>query len=109
VVVDVARDVSLYASYASIFQAQSAKNASEQTLPPEEGKTYEIGAKGEFFDKRLNASAAYFWMKTDNTAETVGQTPAGETISRRSAASRAAAGSWSCRASWPAAGRQGGL
>ncbi|MDH0050632.1 TonB-dependent siderophore receptor [Comamonas terrigena] len=82
VVVDVARDVSLYASYASIFQAQSAKNASEQTLPPEEGKTYEIGAKGEFFDKRLNASAAYFWMKTDNTAETVGQTPAGETISR---------------------------
>lgn len=81
-VVDVARDVSLYASYASIFQAQSAKNASEQTLPPEEGKTYEVGAKGEFFDKRLNASAAYFWMKTDNTAETVGQTPAGETISR---------------------------
>lgn len=82
VVVDVARDVSLYASYASIFQAQSAKDANQRNLPPEEGKTYEIGAKGEFFNKRLNASAAYFWMKTDNTAETVGQTPNGETISR---------------------------
>lgn len=82
VVVDVARDISLYASYASIFQAQSAKDANERSLPPEEGKTYELGAKGEFFDKRLNASAAYFWMKTDNTAETVGQTPNGETISR---------------------------
>ena len=81
-VVDVARDISVYASYASIFQAQGAKDANERTLPPEEGNTYEIGAKGEFFDKRLNASAAYFWMKTDNTAETVGQTANGETISR---------------------------
>jgi len=81
-VADVGRDVSVYASYASIFQAQSARDASMQTLPPEQGKTYEVGAKGEFLDKRLNASAAYFWMKTDNTAEAVDQTAAGETIYR---------------------------
>lgn len=78
--VDVARNVSLYGSYASIFQAQGAKDVNENTLPPEEGKTYEIGAKGEFFDKRLNASAAYFRMKTDNTAEAVGMNSAGDTI-----------------------------
>ncbi|RYF25219.1 MAG: TonB-dependent siderophore receptor, partial [Comamonadaceae bacterium] len=79
-VVDVAPHISLYGSYASIFQAQSAKDASERTLPPEEGQTYEIGAKGEFFDKRLNASVAYFWMRTDNTAEEVGLTDNGESI-----------------------------
>ena len=52
-----------------------------RTLPPEAGKPDEVGAKGAFFDQRLNASTASFWMKTDNTAETVGQTPGGETIS----------------------------
>lgn len=81
-VVDVARDISVYGSYASIFSAQSAKDASERALPPEEGKTFEIGAKGEFFDKRLNASLAYFWMRTDNTAEEVGLNDNGESIYR---------------------------
>ena len=81
-VVDVAPQVSLYGSYTSIFQAQSAKDASERTLPLEEGQTYEVGAKGEFFDKRLNASVAYFWMRTDNAAEEVGQTDNGDSIYR---------------------------
>lgn len=81
-VVDVAPDISVYGSYASIFQAQSAKDASERTLPPEEGQTYEIGAKGEFFDKRLNASMAYFWMRTDNAAEEVGLNGNGDSIYR---------------------------
>ena len=79
-VVDVSRDVSVYASYASIFNAQSAKDASERTLPPEEGLTYEIGTKGEFFDKRLNASINYFWMRTDNTAEEIGFNSLGDSI-----------------------------
>ncbi|WP_341644820.1 TonB-dependent siderophore receptor [Thauera sp. SDU_THAU2] len=79
-VLDVSKDISLYASYASIFKPQSAKDASERTLAPEEGLTYEVGAKGEFFDKRLNASASYFWMRTDNTAEEVGLNDRGESI-----------------------------
>ncbi|MBK1615508.1 TonB-dependent siderophore receptor [Rubrivivax gelatinosus] len=82
VVVDVSRQVSLYASYASIFEAQSAKDADERTLPPREGLSYEVGAKGEFFAKRLIASAAFFWMKTDNEAEEVGLTPGGDSIYR---------------------------
>ena len=79
-VVDVAREVSIYASYASIYNAQSAKDAAERTLPPEEGLTYEIGAKGEFFDKRLNASISHFWMRTDNVAEEIGLNAQGDSI-----------------------------
>lgn len=81
-IVDVTPDISVYASYASIFQPQSAKDASGGALPPEEGKTYELGAKGEFFNKRLNASLAYFWMRTDNTAEEVGTNADGDSIYR---------------------------
>lgn len=78
-VYEVHPNVSLYGSYATIFQPQSAQNEQGQVLDPEQGKTYELGAKGEFFDKRLNASIAHFWMKTTNTAEeTGGFTPSGE-------------------------------
>jgi outer membrane receptor for ferric coprogen and ferric-rhodotorulic acid len=80
-VVDVHENVSLYGSYASIFKVQSQTDASGKTLAPEEGLTYELGAKGEFFNKRLNASIAHFWMKTDNTAQSTGQNrPDGTTI-----------------------------
>ena len=82
-VVDVHPNVSLYGSYASIFKPQSAVDAQGRTLDPEEGQTREIGAKGEFFDKRLNASLAYFWMKTDNVAEATGEvTPDGISLYR---------------------------
>ncbi|MEQ4616877.1 MAG: TonB-dependent siderophore receptor [Corticimicrobacter sp.] len=77
-VFDASEDISLYASYARIFESQSAQDASGNTLDPREGVTYEIGAKGEFFDKRLNASTSQFWMRTDNEAESTGQkTPGG--------------------------------
>ncbi|WP_066271873.1 TonB-dependent siderophore receptor [Hydrogenophaga palleronii] len=81
-VVDVSPNVSVYASHASIFKPQSAKDINERTLDPEEGATTEIGAKGEFFNKRLNASISAFWMRTENTAETVGINANGNTISR---------------------------
>ncbi|WP_236903951.1 TonB-dependent siderophore receptor [Comamonas serinivorans] len=81
-VVDVTPNVSVYGSYASIFKPQSAKDANERPLNPEEGQTYELGAKGEFFDKRLNVSLAHFWQRTDNTAEEVGLNPNGDTIYR---------------------------
>lgn len=79
-IVDVTKDISMYGSYASIFQPQSSKDASGSTLPPEEGTTYEVGAKGEFFTKRLNASIAYFWMRTNNTAKEVGLNSNDESI-----------------------------
>jgi len=78
-VFDVHPNVSLYGSYTNIFEAQSGQDEQGHALPPEKGVTYEVGAKGEFFDKRLNAAISHFWMKTDNTAEETGQlTPSGD-------------------------------
>jgi len=89
-VYEVHPNVSLYASYANIFQPQNSVNELGGTLPAEKGNTFELGAKGEFFDKRLNASIAHFWMKTENTAEeSGGLTPAGDPAYRAvSSASR---------------------
>jgi outer membrane receptor for ferric coprogen and ferric-rhodotorulic acid len=82
-VVDVTKNVSVYGSYSSIFNAQNARDKQGNTIDPEEGITYEVGAKGEFFDNRLNVSIARFWMKTDNTAEETGEVrPDGEAIYR---------------------------
>ncbi|MGE4322905.1 MAG: TonB-dependent siderophore receptor [Sphingobium sp.] len=69
VTLDVLKSLSLYASYASIFQPQSVRDVNGNTLPPEEGITYEVGVKGEFFAGQLNVSANYFWLNTDNAAE----------------------------------------
>lgn len=81
-VVDATSNISLYASYASVFEAQSNRDTNGSPLPPMEGLTYEVGAKGEFFDKRLNASIAHFWMRTDNEAEQVGLNNMGEATYR---------------------------
>lgn len=82
-VYEVHPNVSLYASYANIFQPQTAQDEQGRTLAPEQGNTYEIGAKGEFLDRRLNASISHFWMKTRNTAEeSGGLTPGGDTAYR---------------------------
>lgn len=60
---------SAYASYTSIFQPQSYRDIQGNFLPPLEGKNYEVGVKGEFFDGALNASAAVFQLNQDNLAE----------------------------------------
>ncbi len=80
---DVLSNVSLYGSYTNIFQPQTAQDEQGKTLSPEQGNTYEMGVKGEFFDGRLNASVARFWMRTKNTAEQTGAlTPGGDTAYR---------------------------
>jgi outer membrane receptor for ferric coprogen and ferric-rhodotorulic acid len=79
VVYDLNKQLSTYASYASIFNPQSYQDRNGQTLKPEEGTNYELGLKGEFFDKRLNASAAVFEVVKDNLAVRDGDalTPSG--------------------------------
>lgn len=69
---------SLYASYTSIFSPQSLQDERGRVLDPLEGDNYEIGAKAEFFDGRLNASAAVFRLEQDNFGiESGGLTPTG--------------------------------
>jgi outer-membrane receptor for ferric coprogen and ferric-rhodotorulic acid len=72
VVYDLTENVSAYASYTEIFLPQSVRDASGQQLDPITGENYETGLKFEFFDGRLNASAAIFQIKQDNLGQSTG-------------------------------------
>ncbi|MDT4802841.1 Ferripyoverdine receptor [compost metagenome] len=74
VVYDLNDTYSVYASYTSIFKPhESEEDASGKAIEPEEGDAYELGLKAEFFDGRLNASAAVFEVRQDNLADPVDQ------------------------------------
>ncbi|WP_027014569.1 TonB-dependent siderophore receptor [Comamonas composti] len=83
VVYDFHPTYSAYASYSGIFKPQSVQDAQGHTLDPLEGTNYELGIKAEFWDGKLNASAAVFQLQQDNYAvETGGMTPSGGTAYR---------------------------
>lgn len=71
-VYDLTEQLSAYVSYTEIFLPQSERDISGQVLDPIVGESYETGLKAEFFDGRLNASAAIFQIKQDNLAESTG-------------------------------------
>ena len=57
-----------YASYAETFVVQSQLTAAKQLLDPRTGKQVELGVKGEFLQKRLQAHAALFRIIDENRA-----------------------------------------
>ncbi|UMY52325.1 TonB-dependent siderophore receptor [Pseudomonas azotoformans] len=61
---------SVYASYTDIFMPQENYNRDRDNklLEPDEGQNWELGMKADFFDGRLNASAAYFEIHESNRA-----------------------------------------
>ena len=67
-VYDLDKQHSLYVSGTQIFEPQSSMDVNGNTLPPRAGTNYEIGLKGEYFDGKLNASAAVFRIKQNNRA-----------------------------------------
>jgi outer membrane receptor for ferric coprogen and ferric-rhodotorulic acid len=70
IVYDLNQQLSVYASYSDIFNPQTAKDRSGSVLKPVVGANYEVGIKGEFFNKRLNTAAALFRLEQTNLAET---------------------------------------
>ena len=60
--------VSLYASYADIFQPQTGLEYPGTVLPPVVGANYEAGIKAGFFDDKLNATLAVFQVDQTNRA-----------------------------------------
>lgn len=68
-VYDLGEHYTLYASYSDIFKPQSSRTAGGSTVKPVVGKNFEMGVKGEFLQKRLNASAAVFRLEQTNLAE----------------------------------------
>lgn len=75
---DFLEDYSWYASYTEIFKPENKQDANQQYLDPREGKSYETGLKGEFFDKQLNASMSVFLTQQDNVAEKIGSIKIGD-------------------------------
>lgn len=71
IVYDLNESWSLYGSYTSIFKPQSNRGVNGSYLDPIEGKAYEAGVKGEFFNQQLNLSAAVFQIDQDNLAQQI--------------------------------------
>ncbi|MFE8644658.1 TonB-dependent siderophore receptor [Sphingomonas sp. NCPPB 2930] len=63
---------SVYASYTGIFNPQYKIDQARQVLDPIEGRSAEVGAKGEWLDGRLNGSVALFEAHQKNTADYAG-------------------------------------
>lgn len=77
IVYDLGQQISLYASHTSLFNPQTAKDKNNRLLDPETGTNSEFGIKGEFLDKKLNASAAVFRTLKKNLAVLDRTVPAG--------------------------------
>jgi outer membrane receptor for ferric coprogen and ferric-rhodotorulic acid len=61
---------SVYGSYSSIFNPQSETDRTGNFLKPRQGHQFEIGVKGEHFDKRLASSLALYRIEDSNRAMT---------------------------------------
>ncbi|MDN2697442.1 TonB-dependent siderophore receptor [Janthinobacterium sp. SUN073] len=68
-VYDINKQYSAYASFTQLFNPQSSKDRNNQFLAPETGDNAELGIKGEFYEGKLNASAALYHTKKKNMAE----------------------------------------
>lgn len=66
---------SLYGSYTKIFRPQTEVDVNGDRLDPVTGKSYETGIKGEFLNKKLNASIALFRTKQNSLADSAGFNP----------------------------------
>jgi outer membrane receptor for ferric coprogen and ferric-rhodotorulic acid len=71
--VDVTRNLSVYGSYATIFNPQNQLlDLNRRIIDPIEGENLELGIKGDWFAGRLNATVAVFKTQQNNTAEAAG-------------------------------------
>ncbi|MBN2872317.1 MAG: TonB-dependent siderophore receptor [Halothiobacillaceae bacterium] len=71
-VYDLTDTLSAYASYTEIFEPQNEVTQDYQSLPPIEGRSYEVGLKAALFDERVDATAAVFRTEQNNTATFAG-------------------------------------
>ncbi|BEV14364.1 TonB-dependent receptor [Herbaspirillum sp. DW155] len=71
-VVDLNDNISAFGSYTKIFSPQYQVDVNHATLAAAKGNSYELGLKGEFFERRLNASASVFRAKQTGLANYAG-------------------------------------
>lgn len=65
---DITDEVTVYASYASIFQPQTELQADGSNVEPRIGDQYEAGVKGVFFEGDLIAQASVYHIRDKNRA-----------------------------------------
>lgn len=82
VVWDLLPQFSAFASYTSIFKPQSNRDAAGRYLDPIDGRSFELGLKGEHFDRRLNTALTLFETRQSNVAAPVIDPLTGEQIRR---------------------------
>ena len=58
----------LYGSFATIYNPQTARDRFGAFLDPQTGNTYEAGIKSDFLNGRVNTSASVYLIRQDNIA-----------------------------------------
>ncbi|MFL9924106.1 TonB-dependent siderophore receptor [Herbaspirillum lusitanum] len=71
-VVDLSRNISAFGSYTKIFNPQYQVDVNHATLAAAKGDSYELGLKGEFFERSLNTSASVFRARQTGLADYAG-------------------------------------
>jgi iron complex outermembrane receptor protein len=94
---DLTSDVHAYAKYATGYRAGGANSRSQtfQAFGPEEVKSYELGLKSTFLDRRLVVNIAAYHMDRDNTQidfDNVDTTPGSPTLGAHTEETRNAKG-----------------
>ncbi|WP_455825564.1 TonB-dependent siderophore receptor [Pseudomonas graminis] len=72
----------LYTSWTEIFKPQYLRSTAGGIIEPLEGKSLEVGVKGQLLDDRLDVSAALFKTEQQNVAEATGQIVGGQYVYR---------------------------
>lgn len=63
---DLIPGLSVYGNWSQTFGANNGRDANGKLLAPEKGEQYEAGLKGEWFDKRLNGTLAFYNITKQN-------------------------------------------
>ena len=69
---DVTRDINVYAKYTTGYRAggASSRSLNYRSFGPESVKSYEVGAKTEFFDRAVKLNTAFYLMdRTDSQVD----------------------------------------
>ncbi|MDY6945709.1 MAG: TonB-dependent siderophore receptor [Pseudomonadota bacterium] len=80
VIWDVSEQFSAFASYTGIFKPQGSRTVTGALLDPIQGRSYEVGVKGEHFDGRVNTALTLFQTDQSNVATAVFDPETGEAI-----------------------------
>ena len=73
---DVAKSITLYASYSTIFVPQTEKKEDGSMLDPRTGWQTEVGTKMSFFNNHLRFNFALFYLQDDGRAYKISPAPA---------------------------------